>query len=46
MRTLVLADIHGGHRALLQCFERSSFEYENDQLIFLGDATDVWSQSP
>lgn len=46
MRTLVLADIHGGHRALLQCFERAGFDYEKDQLIFLGDATDVWSQSP
>lgn len=46
MRTMVLGDVHGGYRALLQCFERSSFDYEADQLIFLGDATDVWSQSP
>lgn len=46
MRTFVLADIHGGHRALLQCFERAAFDCEADQLIFLGDATDVWSQSP
>ncbi len=46
MRTLVLGDIHGGYKALLQCFERSSFDYEKDKLIFLGDAVDGWSQSP
>lgn len=46
MRTFVLGDVHGGHRALLQCFERCSFDYEADRLIFLGDATDGWSESP
>ncbi|RJQ45792.1 MAG: serine/threonine protein phosphatase [Gaiellales bacterium] len=46
MRTLVLGDVHGGHRALLQCLERCSFDYEADRLIFLGDATDGWSESP
>lgn len=46
MRTLVLGDVHGGHRALLQCFERSGFDYQTDRLIFLGDAADGWSESP
>lgn len=46
MRTLVLGDVHGGHRALLQCFERSGFDPESDRLIFLGDAADGWSESP
>lgn len=46
MRTLVLGDVHGGHRALLQCFERCDFDHQADRLIFLGDATDGWSGSP
>lgn len=46
MRTLVLGDVHGGHRALLQCFDRSGFDYDTDRLIFLGDAVDGWSESP
>jgi serine/threonine protein phosphatase 1 len=46
MRTFVLGDIHGGHRALTQCLERCDFSYAEDRLIFLGDATDGWSESP
>ncbi|MBE0429749.1 MAG: metallophosphoesterase [Thermoleophilia bacterium] len=46
MRTLVLSDIHGAYRALLQCFDRSGFNPARDRLIFLGDAVDGWSQSP
>lgn len=45
-RTLVLGDIHGGYRALMQCFERSGFDNETDQLVFLGDAVDGWSEAP
>jgi len=40
MRTLVIGDIHGAYKALKQCLERSSFDYESDQLIQLGDVTD------
>jgi len=43
-RTLVIGDIHGGLRALLQVFERASVS-EHDRLIFLGDYVDGWSQS-
>ena len=46
MRTLVCGDIHGAHRALLQCFEKSSFDYEKDKLICLGDVADGWSEVP
>jgi serine/threonine protein phosphatase 1 len=45
MRTLVLGDVHGGHRALLQVFERSGFNYEKDKLIFLGDICDGWTET-
>ena len=42
MKTFVIGDIHGGHRALLQCFERSGFNREEDELIVLGDVADGW----
>ena len=40
MRTFVMGDIHGAYNALLQCLKRSGFDYENDQLIQLGDVAD------
>ena len=46
MRTLCVGDIHGGHKALLQCLERSGFNKEEDTLIQLGDVADGWSQTP
>jgi len=45
MRTLVIGDIHGGLRALKQVLERSGAT-THDQLIFLGDYVDGWSESP
>ncbi|TND02591.1 MAG: serine/threonine protein phosphatase [Bacteroidetes bacterium] len=45
MRTFVLGDVHGAHRALLQVFERSGFDYENDRLISIGDIVDGWPDS-
>lgn len=45
MRTLVIGDIHGGLRALHQVLERAEVTTE-DNLIFLGDYVDGWSQSP
>ena len=46
MRTFVVGDIHGAHRALKQCLERSEFDYDNDTLISLGDIADGWSEVP
>jgi len=40
MRKFVIADIHGCHRALMQCFQRSKFNYTKDLLIVLGDVVD------
>jgi serine/threonine protein phosphatase 1 len=44
-RTFVMGDIHGAFRALNQCLQRASFDYENDRLIFLGDVCDGWPQT-
>lgn len=43
-RTLVIGDIHGGYKALLQVMERANVTSE-DHLIFLGDYVDGWSES-
>ncbi|AGC75779.1 serine/threonine protein phosphatase 1 [Nonlabens dokdonensis] len=44
MRTLVIGDIHGGYKALLQILDRAEVTPE-DQLIFLGDYVDGWSEA-
>jgi serine/threonine protein phosphatase 1 len=44
MRTLVIGDIHGGFLALKQVLNKAGAT-TNDQLIFLGDYVDGWSQS-
>ncbi len=43
-RTLVIGDIHGGLKALVQLLERIDLS-TNDKLIFLGDYVDGWSDS-
>lgn len=43
-RTLVVGDIHGGLKALLQLMKRAEIQ-PGDQLIFLGDYVDGWSDS-
>lgn len=45
MRTFTMSDCHGGHKAMLQCFERANFDYQNDKLIFNGDVNDGWDQT-
>lgn len=40
MRTLVIGDIHGQHRALRECLKLCGFDYEKDRLIALGDVCD------
>lgn len=44
MRRLVVGDIHGAHKALLQTLERSAFDPKQDQLICLGDIVDGYPQ--
>lgn len=43
-RTLVIGDIHGGLKALHQIFDKANVTSE-DNLIFLGDYVDGWSDS-
>lgn len=43
-RTLVIGDIHGGNKALVQVLERAELK-QSDTLIFLGDYVDGWSES-
>lgn len=40
-----MGDIHGAHRALCQCLDRSGFDRSKDHLIFLGDVCDGWPQT-
>ena len=40
----VIGDIHGGLKGMLQCFEKSRFNYKLDELYCLGDVCDGWSQ--
>jgi len=44
MRTLVIGDIHGGYKALLQVLDRAEVSTA-DTLIFLGDYIDGWSEA-
>lgn len=44
MKRFAIGDIHGNHKALLQCLERGKFDKENDLLIQLGDVADGWHE--
>lgn len=44
-RTLVIGDIHGGYKSLLQVLERCDFDNKIDKLIGLGDVADGWSET-
>lgn len=44
-RTLVIGDIHGGYKALVQVMQRSKFNIHEDLLICLGDYVDGWSET-
>jgi serine/threonine protein phosphatase 1 len=44
VRTFVIGDIHGAHKALRQCWERSGFDRSSDRLIVLGDVCDVYPE--
>lgn len=39
-KTYAVGDIHGAYKSLVQCLERSKFDYNNDHLIVMGDVVD------
>ena len=45
MRTLVMGDIHGAFKALIQVLQRCEFDPKEDKLIQLGDIADGWSET-
>ena len=45
MKTWVVGDIHGAHKALLQVLDRAKFDYKKDELIVLGDVVDGWTET-
>lgn len=45
-RILVVGDLHGNYKGFMQALERSSFDYNSDHLISLGDIADGYSQVP
>jgi serine/threonine protein phosphatase 1 len=45
MRILVVGDIHGNERGLVNVLDAANYQKEYDQLIFLGDYVDGWSDS-
>ena len=44
MKTFAIGDIHGAYKALIQCFERSKFDYKKDRLIVMGDVCDGYPE--
>ena len=44
-RRLICGDIHGAYLALVQVLERCGFDYDNDELITIGDIVDGWEDS-
>ncbi len=44
VRTFVMGDIHGAHKALQQCLERAPFDKDKDTLIQLGDIADGFGE--
>ena len=44
MKTYVISDIHGAYKALVECLQRSHFNYQEDRLIILGDVCDGYPE--
>ncbi len=44
-RKFVITDIHGTYKALIQVLQLSGFNYEDDELICLGDTADSWPET-
>ncbi|MDQ3292268.1 MAG: metallophosphoesterase, partial [Bacteroidota bacterium] len=45
MRRFVFSDSHGGYKGMVQCLDRCGFNKTEDQLYFLGDVVDGWSET-
>lgn len=45
MKTYVVGDIHGARRALVQCIQRSGFDYSCNRMIVLGDVCDGYPET-
>lgn len=45
MRRFVIGDIHGANKALVQCLDKSGFDYNSDLLISVGDVCDGWPET-
>lgn len=43
-RRFVIADIHGGYKALRQCLQQCEFDYDLDELISTGDIVDGYDE--
>ena len=44
MRNLLVTDMHGAFKALMQVLDRSGFDPDVDNLICLGDTADGWPE--
>ena len=45
-RRFCVGDIHGAYKALVQVLAMAGFDYDNDELISLGDVADSWPHVP
>jgi serine/threonine protein phosphatase 1 len=45
-KRFVIGDIHGAHKALIQCLNKSGLNKDEDLLICLGDVADGWPEVP
>lgn len=46
MKTFVMGDSHGAHKAVQQALKKAQYDPTRDKLIVLGDTQDGWSQAP
>lgn len=40
-----MSDSHGSYQGMIQCLDRCGFNQNTDQLIYLGDVVDGWSET-
>ncbi|MEK6563466.1 MAG: hypothetical protein AABZ65_00350 [Candidatus Omnitrophota bacterium] len=43
MKTFAIGDIHGAYKAMMQCFERSKFDYKKDRTLQPIHVCNVWN---